>query len=62
VWVIGDTPHDIACGKSIGARTLAVATGGATLDQLRAHTPTVLLQSLSDTDAVIRIFEGKSGG
>jgi phosphoglycolate phosphatase len=25
--VIGDTPHDIACGKAIGARTLAVATG-----------------------------------
>jgi phosphoglycolate phosphatase len=25
--VIGDTPHDIACGKAIGARTVAVATG-----------------------------------
>lgn len=25
--VIGDTPHDISCGKTIGARTLAVATG-----------------------------------
>ena len=25
--VIGDTPHDIACGKAIGARTIAVATG-----------------------------------
>ena len=25
--VIGDTPHDVACGKAIGARTVAVATG-----------------------------------
>ena len=26
-YVIGDTPHDVACGKVIGARTIAVATG-----------------------------------
>jgi phosphoglycolate phosphatase-like HAD superfamily hydrolase len=25
--VIGDTPHDIACGKAIGARTVGVASG-----------------------------------
>jgi len=38
--VIGDTPHDIACGKAIGARTLAVATGpGYSLDELRSCEP-----------------------
>ena len=38
--VIGDTPHDISCGKAIGARTLAVATGpGYDIDQLRACDP-----------------------
>jgi phosphoglycolate phosphatase len=26
-YVIGDTPHDVSCGKVIGARTVAVATG-----------------------------------
>jgi phosphoglycolate phosphatase-like HAD superfamily hydrolase len=56
VWVIGDTPHDIACGKIIGARTLAVATGGATLDQLRAHKPTAALETLADTEAVLRLL------
>ena len=25
VFVIGDTPHDVACGLAIGARTIAVA-------------------------------------
>src|SRR5581483_9960152 len=25
-FVIGDTPHDVSCGKAIGARTIAVAT------------------------------------
>jgi phosphoglycolate phosphatase-like HAD superfamily hydrolase len=39
VYVIGDTPHDIECGRAIGARTIAVATGGYTLDELRAHDP-----------------------
>ena len=34
IVVIGDTPFDVKCGKFIGAKTLAVATGGATLDEL----------------------------
>jgi phosphoglycolate phosphatase-like HAD superfamily hydrolase len=56
VWIIGDTPHDIACGKVIGAKTLAVATGGYTLEQLRAHTPTVVLEHLEDTAEVMRLL------
>jgi phosphoglycolate phosphatase len=58
VWVIGDTPHDIACGRAIGARTLAVGTGGATMDQLRAHEPTALVENLSDTSAVLQLLLG----
>ena len=57
VWVIGDTPHDIACGKCIGARTLGVATGSSTVDQLRAHSPTTVLENLADTQAVLRLLE-----
>lgn len=38
--VIGDTPHDVSCGKAIGARTVAVATGpGYTLAELEASDP-----------------------
>ena len=29
IVVIGDTPFDVRCGKFIGAKTLAVATGGS---------------------------------
>src|SRR5580765_3737805 len=32
VLVIGDTPLDIRCGRAIGARVLAVATGGSKLN------------------------------
>ncbi len=51
VWVIGDTPHDIACGRAIGARTLALATGSHSLDSLRAHAPDAALPDLADAAA-----------
>ena len=56
VWIIGDTPHDIACGKVIGARTLAVGTGGSTVDQLRTHHPDATLPDLADTTAFWKII------
>jgi phosphoglycolate phosphatase len=56
IWVIGDTPHDVACGKAIGARTIAVATGSHSTDALREHSPTTVLSDLSDTAAVLRLF------
>jgi hypothetical protein len=30
---------DVKCGRAIGANVLAVATGGATLDELKQHAP-----------------------
>ena len=39
VLVIGDTPLDIECGRAIGARVLAVATGGFTEADLKLHQP-----------------------
>jgi phosphoglycolate phosphatase-like HAD superfamily hydrolase len=39
VVVIGDTPLDIRCARAIGARALAVATGGSTLEELKEHQP-----------------------
>jgi phosphoglycolate phosphatase-like HAD superfamily hydrolase len=37
--VIGDTPLDIRCARAIGAKVLAVATGGAALEELERHNP-----------------------
>ena len=39
IFVIGDTPHDIECAAAIDARTIAVATGGYTVEELSAHHP-----------------------
>ncbi len=55
-WIIGDTPHDIACGKAIGARTLAVATGGSTAAELQAHAPDAVVENFSDTAAVLALL------
>jgi phosphoglycolate phosphatase len=55
-WVIGDTPHDIECGRSMGARTLAVTTGHFSAEQLAAHQPTAVLQDLADAEAFFRLL------
>lgn len=52
--VIGDTPADLTCGKSIGARAIGVATGRYTIDALLEHDPFAVFPDLSDTDAVFR--------
>ncbi len=39
VYVVGDTPHDVACGAAIGARTIAVATGRHSIGELAALNP-----------------------
>jgi phosphoglycolate phosphatase len=39
VLVVGDTPLDIRCARAIGAKALAVATGGASLQELKRHQP-----------------------
>ena len=51
--VIGDTAHDIACGKAIGARTIGVATGSSSVDELAAQEPDYGFEDLADVDAVI---------
>lgn len=53
ILVVGDTPHDVNCGRAIQARTLAVATGGATRDELAAHHPTWLVEDLTQVRAEV---------
>jgi phosphoglycolate phosphatase-like HAD superfamily hydrolase len=56
VIVIGDTPHDIDCARVAGARSIAVATGGFTVEQLKEAGADEVLQDLSDTDAVLALL------
>lgn len=56
VIVIGDTPHDIECARVAGAKSIAVATGGYTLEQLRDAGADEVLPDLSDTRAVLQLL------
>jgi phosphoglycolate phosphatase len=59
IWVAGDTPHDIACGRAWGTRTLGVATGPFDSERLHSAGATAVVKDLADTAAVIRILEGQ---
>jgi len=48
VVVIGDTPRDVQCAESAGARSVAVCTGGADRATLAKSNPDVLLDDLRD--------------
>lgn len=51
IVVIGDTPFDVRCGKFIGAKVLAVATGGAKLHELEPHQADWTVPNLSEISA-----------
>jgi len=51
ILVIGDTAHDIRCARAIGAKVVAVATGGHTLEELKPHSPDWLVGDLHDIAA-----------
>lgn len=56
VVVIGDTLHDIACGRAIGARCVAVATGHSPIAELMTGEPDVLLETLEDAGQILGLF------
>lgn len=56
VIVIGDTPHDIECARVAGATSIAVATGGYTVDELKAFGADAVLKDLADTEAVLALL------
>lgn len=62
IWVVGDTPHDISCGRAIGANVLAVATGWHSLEELESHAPDALFADLADVGRTLDLFGVSSYG
>jgi phosphoglycolate phosphatase-like HAD superfamily hydrolase len=58
VVVIGDTSLDVGCGRALGARTVAVATGGEGAASLRQAGPDLLLEDLTDAETFLRFVDG----
>ncbi len=57
IVVIGDTPNDIRCGRSIGATVVAVPTGHHSAEELLDHRPDLLLETLEDASALVALFD-----
>lgn len=51
VVIVGDSVHDVACGRSLGARAIAVATGPTPAEKLQAERPHALFADFSDVHA-----------
>jgi phosphoglycolate phosphatase-like HAD superfamily hydrolase len=56
--VIGDSRQDVACGRAIGARVVAVATGKTPAKELAAAGADVVLPDFSDLDAATEAILG----
>lgn len=59
VVVIGDTPADVDCGRAIGARAIAVATGRYGVEELAEHRPAAVFRDLTDTARVVEAILGE---
>ncbi len=59
IYIIGDTPLDVACARGYGARSVSVATGLFSYEELAASHPDYLFRDLSDTAAFLAILNRK---
>ncbi len=53
IIIIGDTEHDITCARVLNAKSIAVATGTYSMEELKKHNPHVLYDNLGRTDVVL---------
>jgi phosphoglycolate phosphatase-like HAD superfamily hydrolase len=58
IVVVGDSVHDVRCGRGLGVRSVAVATGRTSRAALAAESPDALLADFSDTEAALRAILG----
>jgi phosphoglycolate phosphatase len=56
--IIGDTPLDVGVARYGGARSIAVATGGHTTDELRTSGADAVFEDLSDLEKVLAVLDG----
>jgi phosphoglycolate phosphatase len=58
IVIVGDSVHDVACGRSLGVRAVAVATGPTPFDRLAGEAPDALLESFADVEAAAKAILG----
>jgi phosphoglycolate phosphatase len=58
--LVGDTPLDVRAAREAGARAVAVATGFADPEALRASAPDAYLEDFGDTGAAVAAITGST--
>jgi len=58
VVIVGDSVHDVLCGRSLGVRAVAVATGNTPPARLAEVAPDALVGDFTDTEAAVRAILG----
>jgi phosphoglycolate phosphatase len=58
VFVIGDTPHDVEAARAIGARAIAVATGGYSIEELETCRPWRVFAELPEPGTFAQLVQG----
>lgn len=54
IFVVGDTPKDIECAKVGGVKSIAVATGKYTLEELRKEKPDYSFKDFNNPEAILK--------
>jgi phosphoglycolate phosphatase-like HAD superfamily hydrolase len=57
IYIIGDTPHDVACARAIGAKAIAVATGSFSVEQLRTCGADAVFSDLGHPENFFRLLD-----
>jgi len=58
IVIVGDSIHDVACGRSLGVRSVAVATGPTPAERLAAEAPDALLPDFTDVSLAMESILG----
>jgi phosphoglycolate phosphatase len=56
VWIVGDTPRDLACAQAVGVRCALVATGRRTVADLTGLGADIVLPDLSDPRPLLDLW------
>ncbi len=57
IFVIGDTPRDVECGKKLGYKTISVATGMHSVSELISCSADYVFEDLTDDSRFFNIFK-----
>jgi phosphoglycolate phosphatase-like HAD superfamily hydrolase len=57
VWIVGDTPRDLACARAVGVRCALVATGRRPAGELAGLDADIVLPDLSDPRPLLDLWQ-----